>query len=102
VVLGSSTTNTTTTAPAQVLGEELARTGVEQQRKMLAALALVFIGIVMLATAKRLEFALATSSAAAPEKRSNPQHAASMSGVSRAGLSVAVAAAALISWARRS
>jgi len=68
---------------------------------MLAALALVFIGIVMLATAKRLEFALATSPAAAPQKHNTPQHAASMSGVSRAGLSVAVAAAALISWARR-
>jgi hypothetical protein len=83
-----------------VLGEELARTGVEEQRKLLAALALVFIGIVMVATAKRLDLVYATSSPVAPPKRT-PQHAASMSTGSRAGLSLAVVAAAMVAWARR-
>ena len=70
----------------------------------MVAIALLFLGLVMIGSSKRLEFLMAQARTARQwdnEAPRNPQHAASTSLVSRAWLSVAVSAAALMSWAKR-
>ena len=103
---------TTTVVPAQVLGEEisrgpevLARTGAESTRRVMAGIALLLTGLVMIAASKRLELVAAYSTTRTPVRRveeaQSPRHAAPMSHASRALLSVAVAGAAVLAWARR-